>query len=330
MIASALLRFGAIREQKYLAKGWESYAEYLQHKLLIFRNSFCSARHNQELKQEIDELRSIRLYNSLLPHSQLPTGGKITFKHSGNAGDLIYALPTMKALSNGLPAQIFLRLNEPINGWSEKEHPLGKSGLTEGMVQLLRPLLESQSWISSVQPHANEKVDYDMDTFRKIPLIRAGQGHIAHWYFWLFPVSADISKPWLKLPPLEPKSSRIILARSVRYLNRNLDYRVLNRFGEIDFVGTRSEFTEMQKVVPKLHFRECSNFLEMASMIQSSRFFVGNQSLPFALAEALKVRRILEISPKCPDVVPCGNQAGMAMFHPVFEELIQRFWDETA
>jgi ADP-heptose:LPS heptosyltransferase len=67
----------------------------------------------------------------------------------------------------------------------------------------------------------------------------------------------------------------------------------------------------------------------MARVIRSARFFIGNQSFPFALAEALKVPRILEVCPQTPDVIPTGDHIGAAYFQQNFEVLVRRFMDNT-
>jgi ADP-heptose:LPS heptosyltransferase len=47
----------------------------------------------------------------------------------------------------------------------------------------------------------------------------------------------------------------------------------------------------------------------MAECIASCKFFIGNQSSPFAVAEQLKVPRIVEVYPQAPNVIPTGGLA---------------------
>ena len=198
------------------------------------------------------------------------------------------------------------------------------------MCELLVPLLEHQPWLSSVKIYDGEAIDHDLDVFRKLPGIQTGRNSIAHWYFWVSGVSADLSLPWLELNPVPSPRGKIVLARSARCHNLAINYDFLGNFGEMDFVGTASEFQEMKQVVPQLNYVECENLLELARVIKSARFFIGNQSFPYAVAEALKVPRILEIYPRLPDVVPTGGQTGEAFFQPNFELLVTRFWEQTA
>jgi hypothetical protein len=322
------VRLRRIDEQKYKESGWDSYAEKLQFKFLALRYGRKFRNLAKELKTSRISARNFGRYcNHFDPARRLSPNGELTFKHSGTAGDIIYSLPTIKALSHGRPVKLFLN---PYRPDSHIENPLGKLGLNVGMARLLIPLLEHQPWLASVQIYNGEPVDYDLDLFRKIPSIRTGQGSIAHWYFWMLPVSADLSKAWLEAgdPPLAP-SRKIVVARSPRYRNLNLDYAFLSKFGEIDFIGTPAEFEEMKLVLPELRHVECKDFLEVARVIQAAHCFIGNQSFPFALAEALKVPRILEVCPRMPDVIPTGGNFGVAYFQPNFERLAEFLWENS-
>jgi ADP-heptose:LPS heptosyltransferase len=76
-------------------------------------------------------------------------------------------------------------------------------------------------------------------------------------------------------------------------------------------------------LLPRLHYAECSDFLQLARVVKSARLFIGNQSFPYALAEALKVPRILEVCPLYPVVTPTGDNAGEAFFQASFERLVR-------
>lgn len=337
-LAWVWVRLARVNEQKYRDNGWNSYAEKLQFKLLKLRLRFLSRSQASQLQRMADDMRfcriSARVFNLCREKSESclrrsPTS-EVTFKHSGNAGDIIYALPTIKALSIGRPVRLFLKLDVPVSSWTEKEHPIGKVGLNAPMVGFLRPLLEHQAWLSSIQIHNGEAVDYDLDMFREVPNIKGDRGDITHWYFWMFAVSADLSQSWLEVRPPPVPSIKIVLARSPRYRNPCINYAFLRDFGEIDFVGTQSEFEEMKQTLPKLRHLECGDFLQLARGIKAARFFIGNQSFPYAVAEALKVPRILEVCPDIPNVIPAGSHTGEAFFQPNFEKLVRRFWEQTA
>lgn len=328
-------RHGGTDEQSSCDMGWHSHAENVQYKIIRFRLRLVARKRKmRQLDRLMDDLRSARLINRCvagLAADQSGAGtGAVSFKHSGNAGDLIYALPAMRALCQGRPAKLFLKIGAPVNAWTDQQHPLGKIGLSIEMATKLKPLLAYQPWLSDMQIHAGEKVDYDFDLFRNIPNFKVERGDIARWYFWQFGVAANLSDPWLELGPPPAPGGRIVLARSTRYRNPNISYAFLRDLGEMDFVGTRAEFDEMRQVVPQLRYTECDDFLQLARIIKSARFFIGNQSFPFALAEALKVPRILEVFPEYPNVAANGAAAAEAFFQPGFERLVKNFCEQNS
>src|SRR5689334_3478561 len=70
------------------------------------------------------------------------------FKHSGNAGDIIYSLPTAYAIAKN--ASIHYQLSLGMKGnYGKSPHPLGDAMLTEKMVEMLAPLLTAQPQIVS-------------------------------------------------------------------------------------------------------------------------------------------------------------------------------------
>jgi hypothetical protein len=46
--------------------------------------------------------------------------------------------------------------------------------------------------------------------------------------------------------------------------------------------------------------------LQMAMLVKSCKLFIGNQSSTYAIAEQLKVPRLLESYQPCPNVIPMG------------------------
>ena len=80
----------------------------------------------------------------------------------------------------------------------------------------------------------------------------------------------------------------------------------------------------MREKLPALGPVRVNDFLQLANMIRSCRLFIGNQSFPYALAEAMKVRRVLELDPSTPNVVPCGGEGYDVLFQKQFERVVDR------
>lgn len=246
----------------------------------------------------------------------------INFKHSGNAGDVIYAIPAMLALSEGRPFNILLNLDHPALYAEHFKHPLGNVMLNRRMYEMLKPLLEKQECINTCTVLSNEQVDVDLDIIRDYPLL-LDRGNIARWYFLLFPQTFDLNKSWLKVEPDIEMSESIVLARSLRYRAPNINYGVLQKYSNVYFLGIPEEYEEMRKVLPDLKYKPVKDFLEMASVIAGAKLFIGNQSFPFSLAEALKVNRMLEVYFECPNVVVYGDKGYDFSFQAQFEKLLQ-------
>lgn len=257
---------------------------------------------------------TIKLHHPPLDH---PYKSLTRFKHSGNIGDIIYALPTVFELSKNGVAHLYLQTNQPAE-YSYNYHPLGGVMLTEKMIELSKPLLLHQPQIESVEVYKNENVDYDLDLFRNYSFgLDKSSG--VRWYFHVFGISRNSSLPWLVAPKDEQYANNIVIARSHRYRSPLIDYSFLNKYPNKLFVGVKEEYEDMKKVLPNLQYKPVQDFLEMASIINSCRLFIGNQSFPFALAEALKVPRLLEVYYKTPNVVVEGEGANDFLYQPQFE-----------
>jgi hypothetical protein len=62
-------------------------------------------------------------------------------------------------------------------------------------------------------------------------------------------------------------------------------------------------FTKLTGLVNVPYHGTCP-YRELAQLIAGSKLFIGNQSFPFALAEAMKCPRVLEVCPICPNCIP--------------------------
>ena len=192
---------------------------------------------------------------------------------------------------------------------------------------MLIPLLLKQKYIKSVKHWMEDtQVDFDLDIFRQTPQnFRAGT--TPNYYFPLFGVAPDTSKPWISVETDGTFNDFIVLARSCRYRNNSIDYSALNRYGKIYFVGLETEFEEMRGEIKKLEYVKVRDFLELAIVIKSSKLFIGNQSFPFALAEAMKTPRVHEVCPWVPNVIPNGGVAHSILFQKQFDFVVNNIME---
>ncbi len=249
----------------------------------------------------------------------------VHFKHFGLIGDIIYAIPAMKALAGNKKIHLHLQINQDsLYSKGMKHHNQGKI-LTEKSVEMLAPLLLSQPEFAVCDILTSQKIDYDLDEFRKYPF-DYNTNHICRWYFHMYGISADLGKPWLSVEPDNSYHDEIVIARSFRYRAPGISYDFLKQYPNITFVGLKEEYEDMRKAIPDLKHKSVSNFLEFAKIIAGCRFFIGNQSFPFAVAEALKVRRILEVCFECPNVIPEGKDAYDFCYQLQFEKIVKEMY----
>ncbi|WP_342644802.1 hypothetical protein [Mucilaginibacter sp. CSA2-8R] len=254
--------------------------------------------------------------------------GCINVMHSGNAGDVIYALPTIKQLHQltGAPINVYLRTNQPIVLSGHASHSMGAVMLNEKTVSLLAPLIAAQPYVNSCQVYQSEKIHLNFDIVRS-KTISLGSGNIARWYSYFTGITPQLWQPWLTVKPDAAYANTIVLARSERYRNSAISYAFLSRYPNLVFIGVKSEYEDMKKAIPTLRWVEVSDFLHMAQLIAGCKLFIGNQSFPFSVAEALKVPRVLEVYAKIANVVPEGPNAYDFYFQQHLESLVKQLYN---
>jgi len=252
----------------------------------------------------------------------------VHFKHFGLIGDIIYAVPAMKALAGEKKIHLHLQINQKSLYKKSMKHANQGKILTEKSVEMIAPLLLSQPEFAVVDVLTDQPVDYDLDEFRNFPF-DYNTNHICRWYFHMYGITADLGKPWLQVTPEASFNQEIVIARSFRYRAPGIRYDFLKDYPNVTFVGLKEEFEDMKTVIPGLKYRGVKDFLELAGIIAGCKFFIGNQSFPFAVAEGLKVPRALELCFECPNVIPEGPDAYDFLYQPQFEKIVQQL-DQSA
>ena len=249
-----------------------------------------------------------------------------SFKHSGNSGDIIYSLPATFALAKNGKANFYIDVNQPAN-YGSMYHPLGNVLMNDKMADMLLPLLQYQDQIGIAKKYRGEPLDYNLDEFRNYSFY-LDRGSIVRWYFNVYGISYNTANPWLNAPKDNQFSNCIVIARSHRYHAPLVDYGFLKKYPDKLFIGIEEEYEDMKQVLPDLQFKPVNDFLEMATIINSCKLFIGNQSFPFSIAEALKVTRLLESYYKVPNVIVDGPGGNDFLYQPQFEYAVKRLYEE--
>jgi hypothetical protein len=270
----------------------------------------------------------------------------INASHGGHSGDLIYGLAFAKELASRhrTLVDLYLASDRPSPLSPRFNHPNGHTFcLSTGAYDFVRPLIAIQPFVNSVSFVPDAKIPVDairLDPYRFTRDLNSGAGNIVDYPGKLYGVAVDASRPWLATRPVKRSDSRLTLSFSKRYRNGAIDYSFIAELERVRFIGLPEEFEDFRRRhgLANLSYWPCSDALEFAEAIASSDLFLGNQSLGFAIAEGLKVRRVLEVCEKVPNVVPCGRDGGSFIYQSGLMNLLSgwgisvsgaRFQDRT-
>ena len=295
----------------YLKKIW---------KKITNKKDYKELKEIEKINKSSNEFKS--KYEPIINEIQkkIETKKEISFKHSGHSGDIINALPVIKKLSKTHKCNLFINTNKPLNT-IYKKHPADKVFVNDKIFTMLTPLLKSQTYISKVEKFKSQDIDVDFDIFRNFPINISFDN--LRYSFQITGIQPDIEKPYLTTGIHKEIKNKIIIQRTFRYRNQFINYKFLNSYKDIFFVGTVSEYEDLKREVKNLNYYECKDFLEMAEIINSSKFFIGNSSVGFPIAEALKVPRLLESCPYFPAAQPHGKDAYDFYYQIHFEKFFK-------
>ena len=215
-----------------------------------------------------------------------------TFKHSGDLGDIIFSLPTVKALGGGV---LYL---DPEGGKSE---PLvqhcdygDQTKLRAKQIENIKPLLLLQPYIKDVLYWKGEKVDYNLDLFRtKLTFGNLADSHLAAFNL---PITLR-NEPWLTTKAKTIENKPILISRSTRYHGNHGFWVGLKNNPELMknavFVGLQKEHEIFNYTFDcNIDFVDIPSIVELAEYINGSKLFICNQGSPHTIAEGLKHKNL--------------------------------------
>lgn len=245
--------------------------------------------------------------------------------HSGKLGDVIYALPTCRALGiNHLVLNVHLPPDEPLR-WMDAH-----------AAKSLVPLLLAQGYLRKVSvtecdlplEHASggiEGVEFNFDRFRHVARHLVGPPprrlsrqvvryspdrhpvHLAQVFAASQGVRVDAAEKWLEAPP-SPESAGTVVVSVTRNWRTYPDWYwplLLDGLSRARFVGAPGE----RERAGLSHLAELAapDHLALASHIAGCDLFLGTVSFPYAIAEGLKQRRAVEICHTNLNAFPVGK-----------------------
>jgi hypothetical protein len=119
-------------------------------------------------------------------------------------------------------------------------------------------------------------------------------------------VRVDANVPFLRLAGPARSRSGVVIALTPRYKSLSDDVLrdLMLYFDNPILLGIPEEWRTVSGISGLL--TTCEDFLEMAQIIASAALFVGNPGLPYAIAEGLKVLRIVDIPLEPANAFPLG------------------------
>lgn len=239
------------------------------------------------------------------------------FLHSGNAGDVLSALPAMREFyrKTGIKPILYLQEGVPAYYYEGATHPVKNADnepvmLNAKMIEMLIPLLKAQPFIEDARTWTDEEIGCDLAQIRETN-VGMPAFSLNRWYFYVYPdLACDLSKPWLEVPDSakDLAKGKIIITRTERYHN-NADYSFLKPYeDELIFSGTMREYNvfcmSYDLNIKKL---TVDNFLTLAQAIKQSRFHITNQTMANQISTGLFHPAILEICTFAPNCIIMGE-----------------------
>lgn len=223
----------------------------------------------------------------------------ITFLHSGDMGDLIAGLATVKSVCREYHGAC--RFLVDTSGGLYNEFIRRQSGgkglkLHKAQFEFLKPLLKAQYYIAYLDEwDGKEHIDFDLNDFRAAFFSREGLSAtnqnlmFAHQYAFGLPMG--YTEPWMTLPDEIEIKRDLLVARSNRYHSSDQLFLLHKRFfdnPDNGFIGTDLEYDSFLDCVPSdLKRIPISNALEAAQEIMASKRFLVNGTLFYWIAVAL-------------------------------------------
>lgn len=221
----------------------------------------------------------------------------LTVSHGGDQGDMIYSLPLARALASGgqVDFNIYPRFDVRM-----RQNPK--------TVENIAPLLEAQPYIRKVT-FSQTKEGIPLDRWRN--WYRDAKLNIAFSHLRDYGLPFTLAEePWLTVPNPR-KVASVVMARSSRYHNPKFLWRAfLKRHADnCMFVGSGREWIAFrQQFICHIPWTDTKDALELAQVIAGADLFIGNQSLPYAIAEGLKMDSCQETTPvECNCIFPRKN-----------------------
>lgn len=233
-----------------------------------------------------------------------------SFKTAGDRGDILAALPAVRALGGGI---IYI---EAVHWTRDYLTPNRWCGIDR--------ILRAQPYVADVREFRGEPIEFNLNDWReRLRIAMFKRQHLdknlADWQLEQYGLNPDEKKqPWLAIEP--KKIARVVFSRSgagrpshYTYHNPRFPWHYIWEKYRKDavFVGTEDEHKIFCATCGTVGHVVTKDLYEAAQVISGCDLFVGNQSCPFWIAEGMKKRLVLEVWPNGPNCLT--NRVGAVM-----------------
>lgn len=185
----------------------------------------------------------------------------------------------------------------------------GKRGVckfNEASRKFISPLIRNQQYIKSVLEFDGQSYDCDYGVHPNGEKVVVGT-NLTKYHSSKFNIDwKSLNDPWLTSDTID-LGKKIVINRTSRYHGNYLFYHDFFRHVDIEncvFVGVEEEWKQFVHFFQKpIDFYKTDNVLELASAINGCEMFLGNESLPCAIATGLGKHSFIEIGIGCANYI---------------------------
>lgn len=168
----------------------------------------------------------------------------------------------------------------------------------------LKPIMQTQSFVNTFNIYNGEQIDVDLNKFRESPYLYQSNWLEIYSNTFLQGVKIPTEYSWIDLPKDNKYSNSLMINRSIT--NNIIDndtmigYETLiqdNKFDAIYFLCFNEKQFDNFPLKDKVKILKVDTLYDFFIKIRSCKFFIGNQSGPFAWASSMNIPRALETHP---------------------------------
>jgi hypothetical protein len=217
-----------------------------------------------------------------------------TFYHSGEIGDLLYSLQSIKHIGNG-ELYIGNNLNLTCQPHETISRPL--KPLTWKNYRFLQEFVESQPYINKFIYGIPRTIDYNLNYARRIIHTHIYLNHPeTYMQACGLPINPiDNHTPWISVTN-KKQLAPITVVRTERRQSPNFPWKLIVEKYKNDmvFIGTKSEYDSFSSENGVISHFNSDRLMDIAEVVNGAKLHIGSSTSLTTIAEGLKKRIIFE------------------------------------